>query len=117
MILLLSANLILSSIMPKLHIWKATGDVESASEFIEKYSQLDEKFLKIKHILDKTELPKTLYLFHNLVRDEENDTIKYKEYPETLEGIIESNLDRFGTEYNKDIYSQWVKYATNFIKN
>ena len=117
MILLLSANLILSNIMPKLHIWKATGDIESASEFIEKYSQLDEKFLKIKHILDKTELPKTLYLFHNLVRDEEDDSIKYKEYPETLEGIIESNLDRFGNEYNKDIYSQWVKYATNFIKN
>ena len=117
MILLLSANLILLNIMPKIYIWKATGDVESASEFIEKYSQLDEKFLKIKKILEKNEQPKTIFLYHNLIKDEEEDTIKYKEYPETIEGIIESNLDRFGTEYNKDIYSQWVKYATNFIKN
>ncbi len=39
-----------------------------------------------------------------------------KEYTKNYEGIIESNIDRFGTDYNKDIYNQWVKYATNFIK-
>ena len=48
---------------------------------------------------------------------DDNGTVNYKEYKDSLEGIIESNVDRFGTEYNKDIYNQWVKYATNFIKN
>ena len=61
-------------------------------------------------------IPGNLFLYHNLIRDEEDGTISYKEYQQNLEGIIESNVDRFGTEYNKDIYAQWVKYATNFIK-
>ena len=57
-----------------------------------------------------------LFLYHNLTR-EEDGTVSYKEYEENYEGIIESNLDRFGIEYNKDVYAQWVKYATNFIKS
>ena len=103
--------------MLKLHIWKCTGDVENANKCIEHYSDVDEKFLKIKKIVDKKEKerPKTLFLFHNLNRDEDG-TVTFKEYTQNYEGIIESNLDRFGTEYNKDIYTQWVKYATNFVK-
>ena len=109
---------ILSKFMLKLHIWKCIGDVENANNCIEHYSEVDEKFLKIKNIIDKKEKerPKTLFLFHNLVRDEEDGTVTCKEYTKNYEGIIESNLDRFGTEYNKDIYNQWVKYATSFIK-
>ena len=107
---------LLSKIMTKIHIWKCTGDVENASNFINNYSQLDEKFLKIKKIVEKNNTTVTLFLFHNLIKDEDGN-ISYKEYKENLLGIIESNLDRFGTEYNKDIYNQWVKYATNFIKN
>ena len=107
---------LLSKIMIKIHIWKCTGDVENASNFINNYSQLDEKFLKIKKIVEKNNTTVTLFLFHNLIKDEDGN-ISYKEYKENLLGIIESNLDRFGTEYNKDIYNQWVKYATNFIKN
>ena len=117
MILTLSANLILSNIMPKIHIWKCTGDVESAKEFIEHHSKLEPKILKIKNILEKEPLPLTYFLYNNLILDQEDGSINYKEYPETLEGIIESNIDRFGKEYNKDVYEQWVKYATNFIKN
>lgn len=117
MILILSANLILSNLMPKLHIWKCTGDVENAKQFIEHHSKLDQKFLKIKNILEKEPLPLTYFLYNNLIIDQDDGSVNYKEYPETLEGIIESNIDRFGTEYNKDVYEQWVKYATNFVKN
>ena len=117
MILILSANLIVSNLLPKIQIWKCIGDVESASEFINKYSKIDQKFLKIKKILEKEELPQTLFLYNNLIMDKEDGAIIYKEYPESLDGIIESNLDRFGKDFNKDVYAQWVKYATNFIKN
>ena len=115
---LFSSKELLSKLMLKLHIWKCTGDVENARKCIEHYSEVDEKFLKIKKFVDVKVMgiPKNLYLFHNLVKDEEDGTISYKEYKETLEGIIESNIDRYGTEYNKDIYDEWVKYATNFIK-
>ena len=116
MILSLSAYLIVSSLLPKIHIWICIADVENTSEFINKYSKVDQKFLKIKKILEKEELPKTLFLFHNLIQ-EEDKTISYKEYDESYEGIIESCLDRFRDDYNKDVYAQWVKYATNFIKS
>ena len=78
--------------------------------------------VKNSHILCCNDNLTTLYVLDkngsiNLIRDEEDGTITYKEYPENLDGIIESNLDRFGTDYNKDVYAQWVKYATNFIKS
>jgi dipeptidyl-peptidase-3 len=115
---LFSAKDLLSKLMLKLHIWKCTGDVEEANKCLEHYSEVDEKFLKIKKVVDSRlkAIPGNLFLYHNLIRDEEDGTISYKEYKQNLEGIIESNVDRFGTEYNKDIYAQWVKYATNFIK-
>ena len=115
--ILCSANEVLSKLMLKMNIWKCIGDVESATDCINNYSQIDETFLKIKKIIGKNEEHIKFYLYHNLIRDEEDGTISYKEYPESLEGIIESNLDRYGTLFNKDVYAQWVKYATNFIKN
>lgn len=114
--ILIYGKQLLSKIMIKIHIWKCTGDVENASKFIDKYSEFDDRFLKIKKIIEKNNSTISLFLFHNLIMDE-NGNVNYKEYKDSLEGIIESNVDRFGTEYNKDIYNQWVKYATNFIKN
>ena len=72
----------------------------------------------MKKIIDKDEDNKTFYLFQNLVREKEDNEgkVEYKEYENNLEGIIQSCLDRYDDEINKDIYNQWVKYATNFIK-
>lgn len=114
--ILLASNNLLSNALLKLHIWKCTEDVENAKEFIDNYSKFDDSLLKIKKIVDKVDEHFNLLLFHNLVRDEKDDTVIYKEYDKNLEGIIENNLNRFGLDYNKDIYNQWIKYATNFIK-
>jgi dipeptidyl-peptidase-3 len=113
--LLIYGKELISKLMIKIHIWKCTGDVESAVECINHYSEVNEKYLKIKKYVENSKQTTRLFLFHNLIR-EEDGTVIFKEYEESLEGIIESNLDRFGTEYNKDVYNQWVKYATNFIK-
>ena len=112
-----SSNEIILELMRKLQIWKCIGDLDSVKNFIEEYSVVDEKNLKIKNIIDKTknDAQSELYLYHNLVQNEDG-LIKYKVYQKNFEGIIESNIDRFGTEFNKDVYEQWVKYATNFIK-
>ena len=42
--------------------------------------------------------------------------VVYTSYKNNKEGIIQSNLERFRDRFNKEIYNQWVKYATNFIK-
>ena len=113
---LCSSKEILSKLLLKLNVWKCIGDAESANEYFNQNSELDETFLKIKKIVDKNGTNNTLYLYHNLVRDDKDGSVNYKEYQENLEGVVESNFDRFKTEYNKDVYDQWVKYATNFIK-
>ena len=109
-------NDIISKLLQKLYIYKCIGDVESAVELINKYSVIDkEKVLEVKNIIDKEEDNKIFFLFHNL--EMVDNKVIYKEYQNNKEGIIQSNLERFGLSFNKDIYNQWVKYATNFLKS
>lgn len=106
---------IVSKILSYLHIWKCTGNIEEARPFWEKYSQVNEYFLKIRKIIQDNDFPRRLFLYHNLNIDEElNVTVEY--YPDTLEGIIKSFVDRYNIHLNKHIYNQWTKYDTNFIK-
>ena len=109
-------NDIISKLLQKLYIYKCIGDVESAVELINKYSIIDkEKVIEVKNIIDKEEDNKIFFLFHNL--ETVDNKVIYKEYQNNKEGIIQSNLERFGLSFNKDIYNQWVKYATNFLKS
>jgi len=110
-------NEIISKLLQKLYIYKCTGNVKDAMELIDKYSVIEnDKILAIKKDRENIAENKTFYLFHNLSLDNNNKVI-YKEYKKSKEGIIKSNLERFGQEFDKDIYWQWVKYATNFLKN
>ena len=45
----------------------------------------------------------------------DDKTISIVEYPETAEGIIQSSVDRFGNEFNKEIIEQWTRYDNMFI--
>ena len=103
-------------LLQKLFIYKCTGNVKDAVALIEKYSIIDNEIvLNVKKIVEKNGQNQKLFLFHNLVK--ENDKVIYKEYNNDIEDIIISNLDRFDEELNKDVYNQWVKYATNFLKS
>ncbi len=84
---------IVSRMLMMLHIWKCIGDVDSTRNFFEKYSQIDEKFLKARKIIKGNEVPKRLQLFHNLEIDSDQN-VTITEYPETMEGIINSFIDR-----------------------
>lgn len=105
---------LVAEILKNIHIWKCTGDCESAKAFFDKYSEVNEFYLKIRQITCENEVPRRLELYHNLVM-KDNKSIVLEEYPETLEGIIESFVDRYQTKYNKDIYEQWIRYETNFF--
>lgn len=113
---------LLSRILTPIHIWKCTGDVESAKAFTEQYSSVPDQFLKIRKIIVDTNIPRRLELFHNLEMATDK-SITIKTYPETFEGIINSFVDRYiylnfryNTNCNKEIYSQWTKYDTDFFK-
>jgi dipeptidyl-peptidase-3 len=84
---------IVSRMLLMLHVWKCIGDVDSTRSFFEKYSQVDEKFLKARKIIKENTVPKRLELFHNLTLDDDQN-VSIIEYPETMEGIINSFIDR-----------------------
>ena len=114
-----TVNEIISKLLQTLYISKCIGNAENVIKIIDKYSVMEKEcILDMKKIIDKDEDNKTFYLFQNLVREKEDNEgkVEYKEYENNLEGIIQSCLDRYDDEINKDIYNQWVKYATNFIK-
>ena len=111
-----SVNDIISKLLQRLYIDKCLGNVEDALEIINKYSIIDkEKILEVKKIIEKDVENTPLYLFHNLKMIE--NKVVYTSYKNNKEGIIQSNLERFGDRFNKEIYNQWVKYATNFLKS
>ena len=111
-----SVNDIISKLLQRLYIDKCLGNVEDALEIINKYSIIDkEKILEVKKIIEKDVENTPLYLFHNLKMVE--NKVVYTSYKNNKEGIIQSNLEIFGDRFNKEIYNQWVKYATNFLKS
>ena len=111
-----SINDIISKLLLRLYIDKCLGNVDDALEIINKYSIIDnDKILEVKKIVEKDEENNPLYLFQNLKLVE--NKVVYSSYKNSKEGIIQSNLERFGDKFNKEIYNQWVKYATNFLKS
>jgi dipeptidyl-peptidase-3 len=80
--------------MTHIHIWKCTGDVEEAKKFSNKYSMVNENFLKIRKIISDNSPPIRLQLYFNLEIDN-NQEVTIKQYPESLEGIINSFVDRY----------------------
>lgn len=109
-------NEICEKILINLNIWRSTGDYEAAKAFMSKNSEVDDFFMKIRRIMCDNQQPRTLDVYHNLVLNKDDTSIYIAEYPETMEGIIQSYVERFQTSLNKDIYEQWTKYDTNFIQ-
>ena len=111
-----SVNDIISKLLIRLYIDKCLGNVDDALEIINKYSIIDkDKILEVKKIVEKDEENDPLFLFQNLKMVD--NKVVYSSYKNSKEGIIQSNLERFGDKFNKEIYNQWVKYATNFLKS
>lgn len=93
MVLCYGHELVTRIIIP-LQIWMSSGNSEEASMFFDKYSQIPEHFLNIKKLFNENFTPRKLQLFDNLELDEVNQNVYVKEYPETIEGIIQSFVDR-----------------------
>ena len=84
---------LVSRMLTSLHVWKCTGDYEEARLFTEKYSSVNDYFLKIRKIICDMNIPRRLELFCNLeISNDSEVTIKH--YPDSLEGIINSYVDR-----------------------
>lgn len=84
---------LLNRITTMLHIWKCTGNYQEAKLFTEKYSQVNDYYLKIRKIITDINIPRRLELFANLEISNDSE-VTIKQYPDSLEGIINSFVDR-----------------------
>ncbi len=84
---------IVTKIFTNLHIWRATGDYETAKIFYDKHSTVNDYFLKIKKIVEENEIPRRLMLNQNLKLDDD-DNVSIVTYPDSCERIIKSYVDR-----------------------
>jgi len=95
---------LVSDMLVKLNVWKASGNVTAAKEFYSEHSFVDERMLKIRKIVIEKMPPRALTINHNLIY--ENGEVYVKEYEETCKGLIQSYLDRFDVDFDEKVLRQ-----------
>jgi dipeptidyl-peptidase-3 len=85
---------IVTKMLRPLHIWKCLGNATEAKHFWDTYTAVNEKFIKIRKIVKENDIPRRLELYYNLELDQEGN-VNIIEYPETMEGVIKSFVDRY----------------------
>jgi dipeptidyl-peptidase-3 len=80
----------------KLQLYKATGDFAKGKELFERYGAVDEQSLHWRDIVIDRRRPRTMFVQCNTALKADEQDVELKSYPETFEGIITSNLERFG---------------------
>ena len=73
----------------------------------EDYSKVNEFFLNVRKIILANKLPRRIEVAGHLYT--ENNEIKYKEFEESFEGIIESYKERFNY-FDNDMLELWEEY-------
>lgn len=99
----------MSDFLGKLHILKSMGDYDEAKKFFDHYSEVSEEMLKVRQIVLDNKLPRRLELQPNIF--EKDGSIEYKGYDDTLEGVVQSFLERWEGAYLQDVYEEWDKHA------
>ena len=104
----------LETFLHKLHVYKSIADYDTAKEFFEHYSQVDETMMRVRKIVMDNKLPRRLELQPNLVLVDGQDggsKVEYRGYDSTHEGIVQSYLERWQGAFMADVYAEWIKDA------
>ncbi|KAL4879802.1 peptidase family M49-domain-containing protein [Aspergillus karnatakaensis] len=79
--------------LQKLHIYKSTADFEAGKALYDDITSVDEWWgTKVRDIVLKNKIPRKVFVQGNTIL--ENDEVVLKEYEPTLEGIIQSFVER-----------------------
>ena len=107
---------LVTKMLVKLNVWKATGNSNAAKEFYNSHSEVDDLILKVREISIAKTPKRALTVNHNLVFDEKKNEVNVVEYEESCIGIIQSYLDRFNDSHVDLILAQNNKWD-NLSKN
>ncbi|KAJ3092837.1 hypothetical protein HK100_006834 [Physocladia obscura] len=81
-------------LLVKLQTYKATADSENGIAFYKALTSVPEQWIKYRDIVIKRKLPRMILVQGNTFLDEKSEVATFKEYPLTLEGFIESVIER-----------------------
>lgn len=82
----------------KLQIYKATGNIEEAEKMYNHYSTVEEPWLSWRSIVLANKQPRKIFVQANtFVKDNE---VQLKQYEPSMEGMIQSWVDRFENKSN-----------------
>lgn len=81
--------------LQKLHIYKATADVEAGVRMYNEITGVDEWWAeKIRPVVISKKIPRKVFVQANTLLDESTGDVTLKEYEPTLEGMIQSFVER-----------------------
>ncbi|ORY02915.1 dipeptidyl-peptidase III [Basidiobolus meristosporus CBS 931.73] len=78
--------------LQKLQVYKATADFEAGSAMYAEVTSVPDDWIPLRDIVLSHKQPRKLFVQANTVR--EGDSVILKEYPATIEGIIQSFVER-----------------------
>lgn len=87
-----------------MQIHKSLGDFESAKAMYGKYSEVDEKFVRLREIVIANKKPRRLEVQGNL--ELTGNEIQIKSYEENYEGIVKSYFERYPL-FDYEMYVLW----------
>lgn len=82
----------LGRMLLRLHMYRCTADVKACRSYYEDLSRVDGEYLEWRKIVVATEEPRKVFVQANTFLD--GDEVTLKEYPATVEGVIQSWAER-----------------------
>lgn len=100
---------LVTQMLVKLNVWKATANDKDGRAFYESHSEVDELISKVRDIVIKKTNKRFLTINNNLKINNEGK-IEVVEYEQSSLGLIQSYLDRYDEEFDRNILSQNSKW-------
>lgn len=93
------------------------GDFEAAKAMFDHYSRVDEQMLRAREIVIAHKKPRPLTLQPNMFLDVTTGEPVYKGYEASLEGLVQSYVERYPEAFLVDVYKEWAKDAAALRRN
>lgn len=101
---------LVTEMLIKLNVWKATANDKAAREFYYEHSKVNEFMMKIRKIVIEKAPPRGLKINHNIEFNESQKEFYVKEYEDSCEGLITSYIERFDNAVEESIIRQNRKW-------
>lgn len=105
---------IIGELLRDLQLMKAEANVKEGRIWFEKWTSLDDEYLKLREMVIANKLPRRLELQHDLTLEDGN--VVYKKFEESFEGIVDSHMHHYQWDV-EDVFEEYQKWKNLFRVN